>query len=121
MLAMEVPARVHQLNGIQRRLPAPRRCSGMRALTMKVVLDRDQAGHASVTPRGSKRIVDVGEQNSINILEVSSPHIIGLRAEQLLGDAGPNPDGSMKTVLDHQVLHGKRGEYVEWLTGVVTF
>ena len=58
VLAAEVPADVHQLDGVERRAAAPRRAGGVRALALERVLDRDQAVAAAVAPAdaaGSRR------------------------------------------------------------------
>ena len=50
VLAAEVPADVHQLDGVERGAAAPRRAGRVRALALERVLDRHEPGADAVAP-----------------------------------------------------------------------
>ena len=69
VLAPEVPADVHQLDGVERAASAPRRAGGVGALALELVLDRDQPVAGAVAPATSEVVADVREERDVDVLE----------------------------------------------------
>ena len=69
VLAAEVPADVHQLDGVERAAAAPRRAGGVRALALEAVLHRHEPGAVAVAPRHAEVVADVREERDVDVLE----------------------------------------------------
>ena len=64
---------------------------------------------------------DVREQADVDVLEHAGANVVGLGADQFLGDAGPQADGALQMLALHHFLHRERGQDVERHAGVVAF
>ena len=121
VLAAEVPADVHELDGVERAAPAPRRDGAVRRGAGERILDGHEPRAADLPPARREACADVREQHRVDSVEPAVAHEPGFRGEQLLGDARPNHDRAGQALALHDLLHGERGDDVHGLAGVVTF
>ncbi len=63
----------------------------------------------------------MAEQHDVDVLEHPGANVVGLGADQLLGDAGPELDGALQMLALHHFLHRERGDDVQRHAGVVAF
>ena len=70
VFAAEVDGRIHELNGIERATAAPRRTRGMRGLSAKSVLDRNEPVATSLAPANGEVVRDMREHADVDVLEV---------------------------------------------------
>src|SRR5260370_29117153 len=107
VLAPEVPADVHELDGIEGTATAPRSGGGVRALALEAVEHRDVAGPGRVAPPGLEHPGDVREQHDVRVLEIAGPYEGGLAPVQFLRRGGPDLERSRQVVALHDALHGQ--------------
>ena len=119
VLAAVLPAGAHQLHGVERRASAPRCARTVGGLAFEGVLDRHQAGAASLAPRHAKVVADVREQVDVDVLEHPVTHEPGLRGDELLRHSRPEHDRARQLVALHDLLHGDGRDDVERHAGVV--
>src|SRR5262249_57008286 len=91
------------------------------ALALERVLDRDETVIGAVAPADLHVCADVREDADVDVLEEAGPNVIGLRAEQLLGDAGPELERPLQMLLLHDLLDRQRGRNLERHAGIVSF
>ena len=121
MLAAEVPADVHELDGVERAAAAPGHHGAVRGRSLERVFDGHEAGAVDVAPRRAEARADVGEQHGVDAVEPAVTDEPRLGGEQLLGDTGPHDDRARQPLALHDLFHRERGDDVDRLTGVVTF
>ncbi len=80
----------------------------MSALALEAVLDRDQTVAAAVAPADAHVRADVSEDADVDILEGAGADVVRLGAEQFFGDARPELERALQTLLFHDLLHGER-------------
>src|SRR5215204_1939236 len=93
----------------------------MRGLAAERVFDRHEPSALALAPRHAQIIADVGKKGDADIFEEPLADVIGLRADQLLSGAGPDPNRPGKLFTFHQLLHRKRSGDVDGLSRIVTF
>src|SRR5437879_2688102 len=120
MLPTKVPADIHELHGIERTPAFPRRTGCVRALPVKTVLSRNQAGTAG-TVFGAEIARNVRTQHHVEIMKEAGIHHVGAAGEQFFGDSGVNADGALNIVLLHQALDRYGRSDVNSLTGIMSF
>lgn len=121
VLAVVVPADVHQLDGVEGALAAPRRTGGMRGLSLEAVLHRHEARAVAVAPRDAEVGAHVGEERDVDILEEPRAHEVRLRGDEFFRRPGPHADRAGQLVALHDLLDRDRGGDVERHAGVVPF
>ena len=98
MLATEVPPDVHQLDGVERGTPAPRRSCRVGAFAFEGVFDRHEAVPVP-SPHVTPRLVPTcANRDDIGVLEHAGSNEVGLGREQLFGDAGPQQNRAAKPI-----------------------
>src|SRR4029453_4190399 len=85
------------------------------------VFDRDQAVVRAVAPTHVHVLADVREEHDVDVLEGAGADVVGLRADEFLGDAGPEADGPRQMLLFHDLLHGQRRRDLQRHPRVVAF
>ena len=86
VLPPKIPASIHQLDGIQRASPFPRRRGGVRRFSVEKILHGDESAPFSV-PRAIRRRklrFHVRAQDDIHILEHSCSNIRTLSCQAIL-------------------------------------
>ncbi len=122
VLAAEVPAGVHQLDGVERAATRPRRTGGVCRAAVEHVLHRDEAERRErLAIRCAELVVDVAAEHDVRVLEDAGAHEVRLRAQQLFGDAGNELQRATDVVLLHDLLDGKRRDHIYRAARVVAF
>src|SRR3990172_1709761 len=121
MLAAIVPADVHQLDGVERALAAPRVARRMSALALETVEHRHEARAAAIAPGDRQIVADVREERDVHVLEEAIADEVRLRTDEFLGDPRPDPDRAWNLLALHDLLEHYRGRDIHGLAGVVPF
>src|SRR5260370_19601273 len=122
MLAAEVPAHVHQFDGVERALAAPGRSGGVSALALEHVLDADQTVLIERGPPGNAEVGGhMGKQADIDVLEHAVAYVVRLGADKFLGHSRPQPERAGEMLALHQLLHGDGRDDVEGHPGIMAF
>ena len=120
-LALKAPADVHEFDRGEGAATLPRGDGGVGAFASELVADGDGAEGGESSVADGEIIGDVSEEDGVDILEVACANVVGLRAEQLFGNAWPDLEGAGHVVLHHDVFDRQNGEDVERDAGVVAF
>ena len=122
MLALHIPHRVHQLNGVERGPPLPRRPRRMRRLALKRELNRHQpAVIRRLPPRSRQLRPHVRTQHNVDVFKQPRPHIKRLRRHQFFRHPRIHLQRSFDLVFNHEVLQRQRRHNVHSVPGVVPF
>src|SRR6516164_576930 len=108
MLTAEVPADVHQLDGVERGPSAPWGARRVRAFALEAVLDRDEAIARGVAPGHLHVRAHMGEKRDVDVLEDARTYVIRLGAEQFFRDPRPQLERASQVLLLHDLLHRQR-------------
>ena len=115
MLTAEIPADVHELDGIERAAALPGIAGAMRGDAVERVLDRDEARTPGPAPGHLHVAADMSEDHGVDVLEHAVAGKPGLGRDELFGDTRPDDDRAWQTLAFHDVLDRKRGRYVHGL------
>ncbi len=121
VLAMVVPADVHQLDGVERAPAAPGRARAVRGFPAEGELDRDHSGSRTRPPANAEVASHVGEDHRVDVVEVPLTDEPCLAAQLLFRDARPERDRAGDVLAAHHLLERDRGDDVDRLAGIVAF
>src|SRR5208283_3077905 len=123
MLTPEIPADVHEFDGIEGTAPSPRRSGGVGRAAVEGILHADEPAPFAVAGAvgGGKFRFDVGAQNDVHIFEIAGAYQKCFCSQQFLRDARENFQRSGDVVLFHQLLQDNGGGHLHGHAGVVPF
>ena len=121
VFAPVVPGDVRKLHRIERAAPLPGIAGAMGGDAVEHVFNGNQPRAPGLAPAHAHGAGNVGVQHRVDVFEKTVPGVPGLGAEQFLGDARPDHDGTGHVLALHDFLDRQRRDNDDRLTGIMTF